>query len=340
VQLTDATAQASPALREAPPGYASATMATRRAEDLALPPPGPARAVSRACGRDHWLVWWLVVGGTLAVFWPILPELWRIWLDDPNNSHGALVPLVSVTLIWRKRQEILAAELRPTLWGFCLAALALGMYLAALRAQVAFPARIALVLAIVGFVWGNFGTAITRRLGFPLAFLGFMIPVPDTLEGLVAFPLQLVASAASAHLLRLAGIPVLREGNILYFADASLEVAEACSGIRSMVSYGIAGTLLAYLGRERLSGMRQATLVAATIPLALAVNIFRVAGTGVLATHMGTRAARGFLHEFSGFLVFAVGFLLLWGLSALLEQTGRSASPVPRGAHLPPRESA
>jgi len=279
----------------------------------------------------YWAVWLFLFVGTIAVFWPILPALWRIWLDDPDNSHGVLVPLISVALIWGNRRTLESTEIRPSVWGFVLATFALVLYLAALRTHLALPARIALLLTIIGLVWANFGAPTLKVARFPLFFLTFMIPLPDTFMGLVAFPLQRFASAVSATLLVLAGFPVLREGTMLYFPNASLEVAEACSGIRSMASYAVLGLLFAYLGRDRLGARRGALLVATTVPLALVVNIFRVTGTGILATHVGSRAAQGFLHEFSGFVVFALGFLLLWALSNIFRRrTKRARSDRPQ----------
>lgn len=281
----------------------------------------PSRPISR------WAVWSLAVGGTLAILWPILPELWRIWLGDSDNSHGLLVPAVSAVVIWSRRERLRALEVRPSPWGFLLAGFAFLLYLVALRVDLALPARTALPLAIVGLLWANLGTATLRALAFPLAFLGLMVPIPQSLSGLVAFPLQRFAAAVSAYILTLGRMPVLREGNMLYFSTAALEVAEACSGVRSMASYAILGILFAYLGRDRLSALQRALLVAATTPLALAVNILRVTGTGLLATHIGSRAAQGFLHEFSGFVVFALGFLLLWGLTACFARCHRSSLP-------------
>jgi len=287
------------------------------------PPPLPGRV---------WFVLAILLGGMLAVFSPVLPELWTIWWEDSNNSHGLLVPVIAVYLAWIKRDQFRGLAIRSSGWGFGLLVFALLLYLFGLRLHLALPARVALVLTAAGLVWWNFGSAVVRCLWFPLAFLGFMIPVPDTLSGIIAFPLQLFASSASAQLITLLGIPVLREGTMLYFAQAALEVAEACSGIRSMVSYLLLGTLFAHLGGNETGRTQKAILILSTIPLALMVNIVRVVGTGILAAFFGSRVARGFLHEFSGFVVFGLGFLLLWGETALLRRlNGRRAQAAPQG---------
>jgi len=279
-----------------------------------------------------WVVLASLLGAVVAVFWPILPELWTIWWEDSNNSHGLLVPLIAAYLAWIKRDRLRALPIRSSGWGLGLLVFALLLYLFGLRLHLALPARVALVLTAASLVWWNFGSAVVRCLWFPLAFMGFMVPVPDTLSGIIAFPLQLFASAASAQLITLLGIPVLREGTMLYFAQAALEVAEACSGIRSMISYLLLGTLFAHLGGNRMGRTQKAILLLSTIPLALMVNIVRVAGTGILAAFFGSRVARGFLHEFSGFVVFGLGFLLLWGETALLRRlNGRGAHAAPQG---------
>lgn len=290
---------------------------------------------STSSGRI-WMVLAVLLGGTVAVFWPILPDLWTIWWEDSNNSHGLLVPPFAAYLAWIKRDRLRELAIRPSVWGLALLVFALLLYLVGLKVHLALPARVALVLATAGLIWWNFGTAVARCLWFPLAFLGFMIPVPDTLSGLITFPLQLFASAVSAHLITLLGIPVLREGTMLYFANASLEVAEACSGIRSMVSYLTLGTLFAHLGGGGTGRVQKAILLLSTIPLALMVNIVRVAGTGILAAYFGSKVARGFLHEFSGFIVFGLGFLLLWGESVLLgRMNGRRRKAAVQGLVAP-----
>ncbi len=278
-----------------------------------------------------WIALAILFGGTLAVFWPILPELWTIWWEDSNNSHGLLVPVIAAYLVWIKRDRLRGLPIHPSGWGLALLITSLLLYLFGLRVHLALPARLALVLSVVGLVWWNFGTAVVGCLWFPLAFLGFMIPIPDTLTGIIGFPLQLFASAVSAHLITLVGIPVLREGTMLYFANASLEVAEACSGIRSMVSYLTLGALFAHLSGGKTGRIQKAILLLSTIPLALMVNIVRVSGTGILAAYFGSRVARGFLHEFSGFVVFGLGFLILWGEGAVLRRmNGKSHMTVPQ----------
>jgi len=266
-----------------------------------------------------------ILGGVLLIlwallFWPIVPELWTIWMGNSNNSHGVLVPLIAAFLIWRKRKEIRWAEANPSLWGLGLLVASLVLYLVSLRAHVAFSARLAMVASLAGLAWWNLGDRIFRQLLFPLAFLIFMVPVPDSISSKIAFPLQVFATSASAKGIRAVGIPVLHEGNMLYFAKTSLEVTEACSGIRSMLAYLTLGVLFTHLAGGAIGRIGKAILLISTIPLALFVNILRISGTGVLAAFFGGQVARGFLHEFSGLVVFAFGFVLFWGENLILKR--------------------
>ncbi len=277
-----------------------------------------------------------IKGGVLLLlwvllFWPIIPALWDVWMFDSNNSHGLLVPAIVAFLIWQRRKEISWSEANSSLWGFGLLVGSLLIYLVSLRAHIAASAHLAMVTSLAGFVWWHLGGRIFRHLLFPLAFLAFMVPVPVSISGAVALPLQLFATSASADVIRGIGIPVLHEGTMLYFAKASLEVVEACSGIRSMLAYLTLGVLFIHLVGNTIGRMGKAILLVSTIPLALFVNILRISGTGVLAQFFGGQVARGFLHEFSGMVVFAFGFVLFWAESLVLKRwmpNGQSGVPM------------
>ncbi len=273
-----------------------------------------------------------IQGGVLLLlwallFWPIIPALWDVWMFDSNNSHGILVPAIVAFLVWQRRKEISWSEATPSLWGLGLLVGSLLIYLVSLRTHIAVSAHLAMVTSLAGLVWWNLGGRLFRHLLFPLAFLAFMVPVPDSIAGAVAFPLQLFATSASADVIRGIGIPVLKEGTMLYFATTSLEVSEACSGIRSMLAYLTLGVLFVHLAGNAVGRMGKAILLLSTIPLALLINIVRISGTGVLAHHFGGQVARGFLHEFSGMVVFAFGFVLFWLESLVLKRWMPNGSP-------------
>ena len=210
-----------------------------------------------------------VQGGVLLLlwfllFWPIIPELWDVWMSDSNNSHGVLVPAIAAFLIWQRRREISWTEASPSLWGLGFLVGSLAIYLLSLQAHIALSARLAMVTSLAGLVWWNFGDRTFRTLLFPLAFLAFMVPVPDAIAGKIAFPLQLFATSASADVIRGIGIPVLHEGTMLYFAKTSLEVTEACSGIRSMLAYLTLGVLFTHMAGNTIGRMPHIRMIAVT----------------------------------------------------------------------------
>ena len=155
-----------------------------------------------------------------------------------------------------------------------------------------------------------------RVLFFPIAFLTLMVPLPAIIFNQITFPLQLLASRFGESVLMTAQIPVLREGNVIHLASTSLEVAEACSGIRSLISLLTLGIVYAYFMDPRAT--IRTILVAATVPVAIIANGLRVAGTGIAAHFIGSAAAEGFLHTFSGWLVFITAFVILLALHRLL----------------------
>jgi exosortase len=257
----------------------------------------------------------------ILVFIPVFPDLFDAWMNNSDDSHGALVPLISAYLIWQRREKLSKTPTGVCAWGGWLLAVSLLIYLIGYAGAVAVATRLMLVAALVGLVLFNLGKAVFSLIAFPLCFLVFMVPVPVSIYSLAAFPLQLFASQISALVISALQIPVLREGNMLYFAQTQLEVAEACSGLRSLTSFIMLAFLFSYIMRP---GWRKRVLmVTAAIPLALFANIVRVTGTGILAHFIGGKAAQGFLHEFSGLAVFAFGFVFLLLLYKVLE--GRPA---------------
>lgn len=245
----------------------------------------------------------------VAVFYPLYPELVATWLEDSNNSHGFLVPFITAFLIWRAIPDLKESPKHPASWGLVIFVFSMALYLISYAGDVAFIARVMIVLSLVGLVLFNYGTYVFRRIAFPILFLVFMVPVPISIIGLISLPLQRLATDISAAMIKLVSIPVYQEGNMLYFAQTQLEVAEACSGIHSIMALLMLGILFVYM--TSMSNKGKIALMASTIPIAMFANILRVTGTGILAHFHGAKVARGFLHEFSGMVVFAFGLALL-----------------------------
>jgi exosortase len=267
--------------------------------------------------RPIHLVAWLTVSASLLVLYgSVLVRLAQDWIHDDNYSHGVLIIPLAAWFAWNSRNQLAAVAPRPSHAGLAVVLAGLGILLAGLLGAELFLTRISLVVVLAGVVLFLGGWAILRVLAFPLAFLILMIPIPSILFNQVAFPLQLFASQVGQAALSGLGIPVLREGNVIVLAHTTLEVAEACSGIRSLISLLTLGIVYGYFVDPR-GGVR-VLIALSTIPIAILVNGARVAGTGVAAHYYGSEAAQGFFHTFSGWLVFVVAFALVFAVAHVL----------------------
>lgn len=249
------------------------------------------------------LVLWAIV------FIPVYSRLVDAWLSHGDNSHGILVPFISMFFIWQNRDRLKLVRLSSSNWGAVILVASMSVYLLGLASGTEVISRAMIVFSLIGLLWFNLGKEVVRLLAFPLLFLLFMIPVPVAVQSALAFPLQLFATKISFLFTRALSIPVHQEGNMLFFAEAQLEVAEACSGIRSIAAFTVLSVVFAYLLDKGWG--RRIVLLLSAIPLALFTNIVRITGTGILAHYYGAGFASGFLHEFSGIAVFALGFVLL-----------------------------
>jgi exosortase len=231
------------------------------------------------------------------------------WISDDNYSHGLVIVPLALYFAWERREAVAALALRPSAAGLVIVIFGLALLVAGLLGAELFLPRLSIVVVLAGTIVFLLGWTALRVLAFPVAFLLLMIPVPAIVFNQITFPLQLIASRAGELGLVTAGVPVLREGNVIVLARTTLEVAEACSGIRSLISLLTLGIVYGYFTDNR-AWMRVA-IAASTVPIAIVANGARVAGTGIAAHYYGTAAAEGFFHTFSGWLVFGAAFLLL-----------------------------
>jgi exosortase len=252
----------------------------------------------------------LILIGWLYV--PILVPLVRQWWIDPNFSHGFFVPLFSGFIVWQNRARLEAIRHTPSFWGLPVILLALAMLILGVFGAELFLSRLSLILLIAGMVVFFLGWEMLRAVLFPVLFLILMVPIPAIVFNQIAFPLQILASKVAAWSLPLCGVPVLREGNIISLPAMPLEVAQACSGIRSLLSLTTLAIMYGYLMEKRV-GIRVA-LALASIPIAVVANSFRIIGTGLLVQYWDPDKAEGFFHEFSGWLIFVASLLILFGL--------------------------
>src|SRR5688500_2558932 len=272
----------------------------------------------------------LVLGGLALLYRDVIPELVRAWGTDDNYSHGYLIPPIAAYFAWERRRRFLAAPLRPSVFGLVALVGSIAVLAVGVLGVELFLTRVSLLGVLGSLVLFLFGWARLRVMLFPLTFLLLMIPLPAIIFNQIAFPLQLLASQFGEATIRAFDIPVLREGNVLQLANVTLEVAEACSGIRSLISLLTLGIVLSYFSDSR-TWVRQAVTLS-TIPVAVLTNAARVAGTGLAAHYYGPKAAEGFFHEFSGWLVFIAAFamlLLVQRLVTLIAPNRQESRPAP-----------
>ena len=269
----------------------------------------------------------------LMLFLAVITGLFVNWYEDPDYSHGFFVPLLSTYMIWRKRDELLSLSARPSRHGLFIVGGSLGLlFLGSLGAEL-FLTRIAFLGTIAGLIVYFLGWPMLRAVSFPMGFLLLMIPLPVLVYNEIVFPLQSLASSFATRVLETVNLfPVLKEGNVLVLPNNRIEVVEACSGIRSLMSLITLAVAYGYFV-ERNRYLRIA-LVLLVLPLAVVSNGFRVVGKAVLTYYWGPKAAEGFLHSFSGWVIFIVATCLLLVLHKLISALGRSGSakPVTRAA--------
>jgi exosortase A len=257
----------------------------------------------------------LLLGGLYAA---VVPHLVEQWAHDDDYTHGFLILPLALYFVWEKRDELRRLTPVPSPLGALLLAFGLVMLVVGSVGAELFLQRFSLIVVLAGLVWLILGTRFLAELAFPLAFLVFMVPLPAIVMNAVAFPLQLFAAQTATFCMETAGIPVLREGNTIVLANTTLEVAEACSGIRSLQALLALGAVYGHFTQK--TAWKKWALVVLSVPIAIAANAFRVAGTGFLAHYIGPEAAQGFYHSFAGWIVFAVAFVLLLGTGTLLSR--------------------
>lgn len=262
------------------------------------------------------LVWFAAL--LILCYAPVLASLIRQWDTDADMGHGFFVPLIAGLIVWMKRRELLSQPARPNWWGLAIVIWgALQLYVATLGAEL-FLARTSFVISLIGMVLLLGGTEYLRILSFPLFLLFFMVPIPAIIYNKITFPLQTLATETAERALSLLQIPVLREGHVLELPDRSLDVVEACSGIRSLLSLTFLALVYGFFFERRTSV--RAILFLATIPIAVVANASRVTLTGML-TAWKPELAEGFLHTAEGWVIFMVAVIILIAFHQILARS-------------------
>ncbi|HEV2698040.1 MAG TPA: exosortase A [Terriglobales bacterium] len=278
------------------------------AQAISVPEPIIDRPVARLASR--YTVTLLILG--VWLYAPVLLRLAHQWWSDPNFSHGFFVPVFSAYVVWQNRMRLGAIQPEPSIWGLPIIVISLAMLLVGTFGAELFLSRLSFILLIGGAVIFFVGWAMLRAVLFPLCFLVLMIPIPAIVFSQITLPLQILASKLAAGTLPICGVPVLREGNVINLPAMPLEVAQACSGIRSLMSLTTLAIMYGYLVERRV--WVRVALALASIPIAVAANGLRIVGTGLIVQYWDPEKAEGFFHLFSGWLVFVFSLLMLFAL--------------------------
>jgi exosortase len=287
-----------------------------------------AQAVSLS--KDEFIPWWkkpqawrvavlLLLTGWLYA--PVLVKLVAQWWADPNFSHGFFVPAFAGYVLWEDRRRLSVIDGAPSNWGLPLIFLSLLTLILGVFGAELFLSRISLLLLAAGIIVFLRGWLTLRVVLFPLIFLVLMIPIPAIVFNEITLPLQVLASKLSAWLLPYLGVPVFREGNVINLPAMPLEVADACSGIRSLLSLMTLAIMYGYLMEKRIR--LRVILALASIPIAVAANGLRIVGTGLLVQYWDPDKAQGFFHEFSGWLMFVFSLFTLFMFHRLMKVFAR-----------------
>ena len=247
---------------------------------------------------------------------PILIDLINDWLQDDNYSHGFFIIPISIYLFYSKKDELQFPS-KPSTAGLIVFIIGLIFIILGTAASEFFTTRVGFVTALSGFAMYSIGTKNFRKVWFSFFFLLFMIPIPSIVYYAATFPMQLLATKVTVFLLDFIGVPVARNGNIIALPNYMLEVVEACSGLRSLMTLLALGALYSY---SRMPGkVLPILLFSATVPIAIATNIFRIFTTALGAYAISKELAEDFLHELSGMIVFVTALIMMLILGAILQ---------------------
>jgi len=260
---------------------------------------------------DLWA--WIKIGAIIAIvvalYYEVLPDLAVEWWTVDASSYGMLVPPITLYIVYLRKHVTLSIPAQSDLRGLWLVLLGCLIFLGGKLAAEFFLARVSFVILLAGLTWTFWGIRRTRTLAFSFILLATMVPLPGIVYNTAAAPLQLFASSVATNLAQAVGISIYRDGNVIHLANTSLGVAEACSGLNSLSALVVGSLLLGFL--EDASILGRVILFLLSVPLAIAVNVVRVTGTAILADYH-LEFAMGFYHLLSGWLVFVLGFVLLW----------------------------
>jgi exosortase A len=265
----------------------------------------------------------VLLGSFVLAFFPVWKTLIETWANSEEYSHGFFIVPLCVYIVWREKEALAQVTMMPANWGLGLAILSLLIYLFAYLAEIATLASLSMILFVSAAVVYFYGFRMLWELSFPTFMLLFMIPVPGQVYAELTIPLQLFVSKVSVWFAAMTGIPVFREGNVIHLPDRTLEVVQACSGLRSMISLLTLSAVFGYLTLK--SNLFRAALFVSGVPISVLVNVVRVIVLIFVSYYFGYDLTTGSVHTLFGLLIFALALLLLAALRGMFSIWDRSA---------------
>lgn len=258
----------------------------------------------------------LILLSLVALYYKIFIGLIHAWSTNDNYSHGFFIPFITIYMIYMIREELGRQNIQPQNIGLVLLIAGLSQLLIGKIGSEFFIQRTSMILVLFGLLMFFFGISFTKKMLIPVLYLFFMIPLPSIVWNKIAFPMQLFSSALTEKMIQLFNIAVFREGNILYLAETTLEVVDACSGLRSLMTMFALSALIVWFSKSSI--FWKWILFFSAVPIAVLLNVLRLTITAILASKYGGEAAQGVLHEFSGFVTFSCGLIVLLIVNKML----------------------
>jgi exosortase D (VPLPA-CTERM-specific) len=271
--------------------------------------------------------WGVLLAATLVAtlsvwpFWDGLAQMWAWWIASPEDSYGVMMPPVAAFLMWQQKDQLERIPFTGSWWGIVLILLGGAALVVGQLGTVLTIVQYAYIITLYGLILSFIGFTAFRRIGMPLFILACMIPLPQFILANLSTQLQLLSSEIGVALMRLFGVSVFVEGNVIDLGGYKLQVAEACSGLRYLFPLMTIGLLMAYFYKGAM--WKRVVLFLSSVPITVVMNSARVAIIGVTVEHWGIEMAEGFLHEFQGWVIFMLSIGIMLGEIALLNRVGR-----------------
>ena len=251
------------------------------------------------------------------LYFPLFPKILNLWKNNPDYSHGPLIPIISLYFLWRKKDEFKNTKSSTSIIG--LAILIVGVIIASrsMGLMLAIPS-FSMLLVIFGLVYAQLGWEIAKKTLFPIFYLIFALPFSTTIYLMIAIRLRLFATIAAFSLVKLFGITAVREGNIVHLSTCSLFVANPCSGIRSLVTFMAASLAIGYIFHKSIK--KRIILFFVGIILAFLINMLRLAATAIIANFLKLPEVPLSLHDTAGIISIVIGLFLLFVINSFLTK--------------------